>query len=181
MRSIADCDPLITPRSDGLHLSQIYNDIEATLAPREEMEESQLSNYRAGGFLWERLFSSAMADSIRGGDIVRPGEFAVDGIAGSPDNLRIDPWRVIETKCTWRSVQKFDDHMEKFMWTWLVQMKGYCRMVGALQAELYCFFINGDYRGSGPLPRGLLLSWSQLEIDENWRMITGHARNRGWL
>lgn len=173
-------------RSPGLHVSQIYYDIELTVRAnsREPMEEKELFFYRAGGFVWERIFSMALAQGhVAGkapGDIVRPGELEIDGITGSPDGFDLKTGRVIETKGTWKSSRKFD-HLEKYFWVWLVQQKGYCKYLGTTEAELYSFHMMGDYRGSGPLPRAALLQFSKFEIEENWNMLRNHARKRGWI
>lgn len=173
-------DPLTATRSAGLHLSTIYRDIESCFVIRDEMSPRQLATYGAGGFVWERMFEQAIKLSIATGDIVRPGEFFVDGIIGSPDYIDLPRWRVIETKCTWRSSRKLDA-LEKNFWVWLVQIKGYCRMVGSQEAVLNVLFINGDYAGSGPVIRSLELKWTRKEIEENWGMIKGHARKKGWI
>jgi hypothetical protein len=168
------------PRSAGLHLSTIYADIEKMFLTRDEMDEVTLSTYRAGGFLWERMFESAFADSLSSGDIVRPGEWEADGIIGSPDYIDITRWRVVETKCTWRSSNKWEA-LEKNFWVWLVQIKGYCRMVGTQEALLHVMFMNGNYKGSGPQIKSVELRFTQNEIKQNWSMITNHARKRGML
>lgn len=167
-------------RSSGLHLSTIYQDIENTFITRNEMDPEELAFFRAGGFLWERSLSQAFASSVTNGDWVRPGEWHLDGIIGSPDLLDLPRWRVIETKCTWKSSRRLDA-LEKNFWVWLVQIKGYCRMVGTQEALLLAFHINGDYRGSGPLVRAIELKFTQNEIEQNWRMITNHARKKGWI
>lgn len=113
------------------------------------------------------------------GEIVRPGEFIKDGVIGSPDLVNLQTNRVIETKATWRSSQKFE-RLEKFFWAWLVQMKGYCKFWDTREVELYVYFINGDYRGSGPQPVARLFTFSQMEIDGNWEMLLKHADKRGW-
>lgn len=177
----AETEDNLPPRSVGtLHLSQIYGDIENTLAPKEEMSDDELCVYRAGGFIWERVWSAAFAQSIRTGDIVRPGEYACEGIVGSPDNFDFLHWRGVETKCTWKTSRKLD-HLEKYFWVWLVQMKGYCRMMGTQEYDLYAFFMMGNYKGSGPQIRHLRFRWSEQEIMSNWTMIKNHARRRGWL
>lgn len=177
---IADSDGQPS-RSSGLHLSQIYGDIERTLDPSlSQMSEQELAWYRSGGFLWERIFSLVLADSFRRGDIIRPGEVYKDGIIGSPDNIDLTTMRVVETKATWKSIRKFDS-LERWFWVWLVQMKGYCHIVGALEAELFALFMNGDYRGSGPLPRAALFQFAPIELEENWAMLKSHAKKRGWM
>lgn len=144
------------------------------------MDPDTLSTFRCGGFLWERIFEQAFARSFTHGDIVRPGEWKVDGITGSPDYIETTRWRVVETKCTWKSVRKFNQ-LEKYFWVWLVQLKGYCRMVGTQEAILHAFFMNGDYKGSGPVIKSMEFTWTQQEITENWEMLKGHARKKGWL
>lgn len=169
-----------TLRSSGLHLSQIYRDIENTIVPRDEMDPVVLSTYGAGGFFWERVFEQAFASSIAHGGIIRPGEWEADGITGSPDYINIDKWWVIECKATWRSSRKLDQ-IEKYFWVWLVQIKGYCRLVGSQDAVLYVFFVNGDYKGSGPVVRVIHFHFSQHELQENWRMVVNWAKKKGWL
>lgn len=180
-------DQLATGRSAGLHLSQIYRDLDdsyqSTVKKGSDISfsEQELRVYRAGGFMWERVFSQAMAEAFRSGTIIRPGEFCVDGITGSPDNLRVEPaYRVVETKCTWRSINKME-MMDKFFWLWLVQMKGYCKMVGTQEVELYAYFLNGNYAPPVPQVRASLITFSKMEIGENWGMIKAHARRRGWI
>lgn len=176
----------LAPRSPGLHISDIYGDLDKAQREREmkngEMTDAELQFYRSGGFIWETLWGMAMAECIRKREIVRPGEFKIDGVIGSPDNVRLDPWRIIETKATWKSVRKWDDHViEKHFWIWGVQMKGYCRMMGTRECEIYVIFMNGDYRGAGPCTRSVAVEYSQLEIDENWGMLIGHGKRRGWI
>lgn len=174
----------LTPRSSGLHVSQIYRDLERTIMAqkkeRRDLTQDELSWYAAGGYLWEHVFSVAMADSFRNAEIVRPGEFMVDGIIGSPDNWDIRTGRVVETKATWLSSRKLDS-LEKHFWVWLVQMQGYCRLLDTTEAELYVFFVNGNYAPPMPIGRALTLSWTRAEIDENWEMLKRHARKRKWL
>lgn len=177
----ADDGAVLPPRSAGLHLSQIYGDIERTLDPSLSlMGDDELAWYRNGGFLWERTWARAMADSFTRGDIIRPGEVYKDGIIGSPDNIDLATWRVIETKCTWKSSNKFE-LLEKWFWVWLVQIKGYCWMVDSVEADLFVMFVNGNYRGSGPQVKAVRLKFAPIELAENWEMIKRHARNRGWL
>jgi hypothetical protein len=169
-----------SPRSTGtLHLSTIYRDLEQTALKQREpdMTEEELAWYAAGGYIWEHVFSAAFARSVY---LVRTDEWELDGIVGSPDSMDIDNWRVIELKCRWMSSRKFDQ-LEKYFWTELLQIRGYCKMTGATEAELWVFFVNGDYRPPRPQVRGVLLEFSGRELDEAWACITNHARLRGWL
>jgi hypothetical protein len=111
---------------------------------------------------------------------IRPGECYVEGITGSPDLLDLEDMTVVDTKFTWKSSRKLDN-LEKYFWSWTVQLKGYCRMVGSRTAELWVFCVNGDYKPPVPCIKRLRIEFSQQEIDENWDMIKNHARRRGWL
>lgn len=171
------------PRSTGtLHLSQIYRDMEqeALLRRKSEMTGDELAWYGAAGYLWEHVFSMAHQAAVLDGRLVRPGEWECDGIVGSPDGIDTDQWRIVELKFRWMSSAKFDQ-LEKFFWLELVQVRGYCKMIGTREAELWVFFCNGDYRPPRPVVRGKLLEFNDQEIDESWAMITGHARRKGWL
>jgi hypothetical protein len=172
-------------RSQGtLHLSQIYRDMEEEALLRQkksgDITEDELAWYGAGGFLWEHVFSMAHREAIGCGELVRPGEWELDGIVGSPDGIDTVNWRVIETKFRWMSSNKFGQ-LEKYFWPELVQVMGYCKMIGSQEAELWVFFCNGDHRPPRPIALGKLLEFTRQEIDESWKMIVGHAKRKGWL
>jgi hypothetical protein len=180
LQSQADADGL--SRSPGLHLSQIYRDIEQTIKPKDEWcTEEELAFFGAGGFLWERAFGLCHAKAVATGDIVRPGEFELDGIIGSPDLIHIPSWTLLETKCCWRSVNKFDSALEKNFWAWLVQTKSYCHMIGTDTCELHVFFVCGDWRPPVPQTRSVRIRYGRDELISNWRMIREHAEKKGWL
>ena len=84
LRSQADEEGLT--RSGGLHLTPIIKDIEQTIKPRDLWcTDEELAFFGAGGFMWERVYSEAMRDSLLGDELlVRPGEVTLDGITGSP-------------------------------------------------------------------------------------------------
>lgn len=172
------------PRSPGLHLSTIYADIEAQWLKRQELDERDRANYMSGGFLWEHAFSRAFGQSVLGMHVERPPELYLDGIIGSPDLIDFKRWRVLDTKFTWKSARKLD-HMERYFWPWLCQMKAYLKMMSGMQAcnvaELYIFFVNGDYAPPVPKTRHLVLEFDEQEIEENWEMVIRHAKGRGWL
>jgi hypothetical protein len=121
-----------------------------------------------------------MIRSLQSDRYVRPGEFTKDGITGSPDLIDLQEWAVVDSKCTWRSSRKLE-RLEKYFWTWLVQLKGYCAMVGTQDAYLWIFFVNGNWKPPAPEIRAIHLKFSQHEINENWSMIKNHARKRGWM
>lgn len=159
---------------DRLHLSDIYTDLEQMLFPKSTNADITNPLWAEVGFLWERVLSSALADHCS----KRPGEVELDGIVGSPDGHDPDTGVVDEYKCTWKSIR--NAHPEN-VWKWMTQVKGYCKMLGADTVRFHVLYINGDYRGSGPLYRSYLFSFTQLELNENWAMLVNHAKNRGWL
>jgi len=152
----------------------------ALLARKSDMTQDELSWYAAGGYLWEHVFSMAYKEAVQIRDLVRPDEWERDGIVGSPDALRLNDWTVVELKFRWMSSNKFDA-LEKWFWLELIQIKGYCAMLGTLRAELWVFFCNGDYRPPRPNVRGVLLEFSEQEVEESWQTILNHAKRRGWL
>ena len=171
-------------RSPGLHLSQIIHAIEDTIHPPEDWcSEAELAFFASGGFMWERVFSMAMRDSVVSGDLVRPGELTLDGIIGSPDLIRISDMTGIDTKMKWRSVRSWDDagSREKNYWAWFTQCKAYAKMFGINVYEIHAFFVAGDWRPPIPQTRALRMEFTDKELNDTWAMITGYARNKGWL
>lgn len=167
---------------DTLHLSTVYRDMEeqALLQRKNEMTQDELAWYGAAGFLWEHVFSMAHRDAVLRGDLIRPDEWELDGIVGSPDAIRVTDWTLVELKFRWMSVNKFDQ-LEKHFWLELIQIKGYCKLIGTQTAELWVFFCNGDYKPPRPTVRGVALEFSEQEIEESWRTIRNHAVRRGML
>lgn len=167
------------PRTPGLHLSDIINSILKSLDPKKYDSGIVYPNeYRETGFAFERVLEEAFL--ARRIDIVRPGEFELGGIIGSPDGIDVDDWRLREFKCTWKSMREAPTH-RKF-WNYIVQMKAYCRMVGTDRARLDVLFINGDYSdGFVPTSRAWELEFTPRELEENWIMLVNHARAKGML
>lgn len=159
---------------DKLHLSDIYTDLDNTLFPKTSNADMNNPLWSEVGFLWESVLSRALADHCS----PRPGEIELDGIIGSPDGYDPETGILDEYKCTWKSIR--NAHPEN-VWKWQVQVKGYCKMLGATVARFHVFYVNGDWRGSGPIYRPYLFSYTQREIDENWQMLVQHAKAKGWL
>lgn len=157
-----------------LHLSDIYTDLENTLFPKASTADMANQLWAEAGFLWERVLSRALAEHCS----ERPGEIELDGIIGSPDGYDPATGVMDEYKLTWKSIK---NARPENVWKWQVQIKGYCKMLGTTTARFHIFYVMGDYRGSGPLYRSYLFSYTQREIDENWQLLVNHARARGWL
>lgn len=192
--TLIDFDPsLITseadrlnPRTEGLHISQIYHDINVTVGrlKANKFDEEQMKEYQNMGFLWEHTVGEALRVSLESDVVVRPGEIIRDGIIGSPDLFDLRNGRLKETKATYKSFRRMGEDaggLAKDFWIWKVQMMGYCHMIRTDECELIALFINGNYAPPAPMTRSWLISFTGREMQDNWSMITGHARKRGWL
>jgi hypothetical protein len=179
LQSQADEEGLV--RSPGLHLSTIIRAIEQTIRPKDEWcTQEELAMFGAVGFMWERVFSMAHRDAVANSDLVRPGEFTLDGITGSPDLIHVPSWTLIETKACFRSARKFES-LERNFWAWICQVKSYSLMIGTDIAEIHAFFVAGDWRPPTPCAKSVRLEFTERELAENWMMITKFATDKGWL
>ena len=169
-------------RSTGLHLTDIISDIMTAsgmqkTASGANWAPDQLNMAAEVGFMWEEVFSQALKDRLP----CRIGEVVCDGVAMSPDGMEMEMESgevvLAEYKVKWASSKR--DPTENFKW--MAQVKGYCKGLGLTKVRMYVLYVNGDYRGSGPQFKTYAIEFTELEIAENWEMITGHARNRGWL
>lgn len=181
-------------RTDGLHVSRIYGDLDRALNAgryKNEITPDQLNNFAQVGFLWERVLESILADVTISADPLRyfrPGEQRLDGILATPDYADLDFFGdgtcqlgLEEWKANWSSCRKGDD-LDKNFWRWLVQMKAYCFILGTVYARLRVVFMVGDWRDNiSPTPRMWEFEFTPLELEENWAMLKGHAKRKGWL
>ena len=165
-------------RSDGLHLSTIIHDFLNMMHGQEESEiDDNVRLMFEKGFLWEKVLSRAYAERA----VHRPDEIVVDGIACSPDGIATEEDGEVvveEYKATSRSVTTTPDMVE----SWMMQIKAYCYVVGVNVGLFYVLHLNGDYRAvRHPIPKWYRCEFSEQELAENWHMIVGHAKMRGWL
>jgi len=159
-----------TGRTPGLHLSDIYGDLEEVLfSPRKT--DNKL--WMQVGFLWEELLTMAFKSSLG----VRPGEVTLDGVIGSPDGINYTDGYVEEFKSTWKSAKR---PLES-IWKYMVQTMGYCKMVGMTVVRFRVLYINGDYSYQGPIYKDSFVVFERQEIDNNWNMLISHAKSKGWL
>jgi len=143
------------------------------------------------GFVWEDLLSYIYSE--RSAHRIEEVEF--QNIVGSPDGIN-DYDNVVaespllatpqdlcleEYKLTWKSTRSHprDD------WKYMTQIKSYLRMISGLyEMEITCcimriIYVNGDYKGSGPIYRIGWFNFEWEEIEENWAMIYNHAKEKG--
>lgn len=181
-------------RSSGLHLSHIYGDLNRALGKQKEngFNEEDLDEFAQIGFLWERILEHYLAELTALSDpgrFMRLGELrSAEGVVMTPDYLDLDflgngscELGLEEWKVTWRSVRQAEN-LEQNHWKWLVQIKGYCRELGTRRARLRALYLVGNWRDRiVPTPKCWEMEFTPRELEDNWEMLMGHARRKGWL
>jgi hypothetical protein len=178
-------------RSSGVHVSEIIRSIENDVTKPGQRrkfedltmdEKRRMGAYVSGGFAWEEILRRAIVEMYidSATRFISPGELECDGIFGTPDWLDTDDWVIEEFKCTWRSSRR-TRNIEQDFWAWFVQIKAYCHMVQTTTARLRVFFVNGDYRNSGPQFKQWQIEFTPEELVMNWQMLHQHAQDKGWL
>lgn len=162
------------PRQPGIHVSDVIKYLRDTIGKTAKWEKSELETSAQLGRIWEtvvaRLIADATLDSQR---VVRPGQLECDGIIGSPDGIDLEDAAVIEYKCTWRSARhRIESEFPYYWW----QIKSYCHMANCSVARLYVLFINGDYKGTGPVVKAWEMKFTNTELKSNWDMIKKAAK-----
>ncbi len=165
-------------RSAGLHVSTIIKSLCSDLDPKRfsggPMDMKRINM----GFTFERVLETAF--QARRDNIFRPGEITLDGVAMSPDGIDPDGWWLEEFKATWMS--EFDAPESPKYRHWFWQMEAYCLALGASHARLRTLFVNGDYRsGYQPTYRVWEIEFTDEDLQENWKMLMSHARQKGLL
>ncbi len=157
---------------DRVHLSDIYTSMEKEMNPRS-VRESGNDLYWEVGFLFEEALGVVLGERLG----VRLGEVELDGIVMSPDGVDWVNGRLEEYKCTWKSSKTTPE----VVWKWMVQTKGYCKVLGFTEVLFRILYLMGDYKGSGPQYKEFLVTFTQEDIDGNWEMVKAHAKRKGWL
>ena len=170
-------DPI---RTKGLHLTDIIQDIMVESGMKKTAsgamwQPDQLNMAGEVGFMWEELLSQVMKNRLP----CRMGEVEEDGVIMSPDGVEIDDDGPLlsEYKAVWASSSRSPVDN----WKWMTQVKAYCRALGVLRVKMYILYLNGNWRGSGPEYRGSMIEFTPSELQENWELITNHAKHKGWL
>ena len=108
------------------------------------------------------------------------GELEREGIIGTPDGLDMDydGLLVHEIKLTWKSSRSDrETPQERFSkeWMWQAQGKSYCYLadaqLGCVRVIFHVFWVNGNYKGSGPEYRKYMLQFEPQEILTTWRQL----------
>ena len=75
-----------------------------------------------------------------------------------------------EYKATWRSIRQPPEEN----WYWMTQFKSYDYMFGVPVTVLRVLYLNGNYKGSGPLDEAFRIEYTERELLENWQMVVNH-------
>ena len=172
------------PRSPGLHMSEIYNDLYQDLEPKRYQRGTAPDPLRLEAGL---ALESILEEGLKRRLAQRPGEFRTpEGIIFSPDLLiSNDHLRLGEIKLTWMSsrdvpheqANSFPPKFDK----WFTQVKSYCHALETPWARLYAFFVNGDYKPPSPELLAWDIEFSKRELGENMSALLNHARHKRLL
>lgn len=175
---LLEASPVRTP---GVHLSDVIRSILATTDPGKYGTSGPIDpRYTDPGFTFERVMETAWTSRLR--NVVRPGEFTHDGIICSPDGIDLsDPHRpeLVEMKLT--DMSSVDCPIDPKFRKWLWQMGAYCHVCGLTSARLHALFLRGDYKKERRVYGVWRIQWTYEELASVWLMITGHAREKGWI
>ncbi len=145
------------------------------LTADREIDNNTLMQFEKG-WLWEAALSRAFGEKAA----LRWGEIQLDGIIGSPDGVKIiydgnnNPKDTIleEYKCTAASADKSPADM----WTWLMQVKGYCKMLGVVKCIFRALHHMDIMWNPDKCYRVWEIVFTQEELDENWEAVLNHAK-----
>lgn len=161
------------PRSDGIHVTPLIDRILERAFGRPSFsggEQWNKFNLFEAGFVWEEFLEEAFARRRTG--IIRPDEVVKDGIAGSPDGYNVKTGELYEYKFTFKSssMNMLDQRR------WIMQAKSYCHMMSSENRKVrrvnwMVFFVNGNYKGSGPLAKVFKAEFDDREIKVHWKQI----------
>jgi hypothetical protein len=166
---------LVEPtRSSGIHLSGIlrYVALEGGLMRAlADLDEEEMPLRMALGLAWEE-FAVSLYPEIDW----QPGELIEEGIAMTCDGISSyqDAPCLEEFKLTWKKVREGRDFVDE--WYWMHQGRGYLWGYGFRFCRWHVAFINGDYRGSGPIYMRYLLQFSDEEIEKTGKMLLANKQ-----
>lgn len=184
----ADLRPIAEGRTVGLHGSDIIRDIDnRILHPGQRLPYDQLTEFeikRMGwytemGFIWEDIithhFRNRMLHRGEGFNWVTQQEYLHRDILWTPDGLDIYENEGIECKATWVASWKFEN-IDKYFWSWKTQMCAYADVMGVEKYRLFVFWVNGDYKSSGPYVMDYRLRFSPQEKMDTMEMLVRHGQ-----
>lgn len=159
------------PRSGGIHLTDLVDHILVSQGTKYKDSDWDKSSLFEAGFTWEQVLEDGFR--ARREPVLRLEEITLDGVAGSPDGYDFRNSELYEYKLTYKSQGKFALSEQ---YRWLMQGKGYLKMLSEPENPVrrinwIVFFVMGDYRGSGPRCVRYTVEFTDMEIEDNWRML----------
>lgn len=180
------------PRSGGLHISAIYNDLYSELEPNRYRKGSKPDPVLLElGLSCESWLEDGLKNRLMSG-WERPGELVgeIDGheVSYNPDLVKVNGvLRLGEIKLTQMSAKGFPtaeaNNLPEKMSKYVVQMMAYAHLLHTTYARLIVYFVNGDYNrvvGGDPQIRACDLEFAPREIADNWAMLVQHGRHKNW-
>lgn len=183
-------------RSEGLHVSQIYQRLMMRLEPKKYGKPIDADALRRMeiGILFENVLEQGLREKYvtqRVGEVLSDPILSTDGqrmvrIAMSPDGVNPTLVAGEEYKATFKSCSKglLDDDgapLIKFL-AWFVQMMSYGYWLQLNDWLLRVLFIAGDYmRPILPQFHTYRIRFSDEEMENNWAMLIRIAREEGLL
>lgn len=171
---------LVEPkRTKGIHLSGVlkYILIESGILKnwRDQLEEEELPLRMALGLAWEEFAASLYPEIYW-----QPGETSADGIVMTCDGhntYQMEDNEVLgleEFKLTWKKA-KTGEELINDQWYWMQQARGYCWGYDARIVRWHICFVNGDYRGSGPIYKRYVVLFTDKDVESTRRMILNNT------
>jgi hypothetical protein len=170
------------PRSIGLHVSTIYNDLYQDLDPDRYSKDGEPHQIlMAIGLSWEQWLERTLI--AMGECVARPGELiSPEGIIYSPDlHVLNGVERLGEIKSTCMSSREGIE-APKFA-KWHCQAKIYCYWTSIPRMRFYVLFLRGDYRKGDGFPEFKVwdVEYGARELQENRCMLINHAHSKEML
>lgn len=174
------------PRSEGQHVSTIILAMVKELVPKKYAGYGNSTNDREAiyeiGYMWEDLLGGVLSERamLQQGETLLQAqmEICLDNIYGTPDRIVIaaDGSVIVEeTKATWKWFTGELDSV-KFLY-WILQVKTYCAMIGALKARIRALFINEiGHSDKFVVPGCWELDFEPEELAEHWASVKSFAR-----
>jgi hypothetical protein len=159
-----------TERSPGVHFSDLIKPILRKMDPKRFKGTDIDPEFVFAGLLWEEVVSGALARMARAKyRYLKQVEVEFRGVFLTMDTFDIDRSRVHEYKATeMSSARPITDIM---FWHYFVQLKAYCLATGTNEAELWVYYMRGDYRKKRRDAVRYECRFSRRELEENWLML----------